>query len=109
RDRLRAIISVITGESGKIFRGRGRRATSGPSIPVWARRMAQNKIHYEVGRAHPLLESFTDGLNETQLEEFLLVLQALERAMPVDAIFSDMASSPSDLSLPVLADAEITA
>ena len=109
RERLRAIISTITGESGKVFRGRGRKATSGPSIPLWARRMAQNKIHYEIDRAHPLLESFADFLNETQLEEFLLVLQALERSMPVDAIFSDMASSPTDLSLPILADAEITA
>ena len=109
RERLRTIISGITNESGKIFRGRGRKATSQASVPLWGRRMAHNKIHYELDRAHPLLESFASGLDDTQRAEFLSVLQAVERAMPVDAIFSDMASTPADLTRPPLADVEVTA
>lgn len=109
RERLRTIISGITGESGKIFRGRGRKATSGSSASLWGRRMAHNKVHYELDRAHPLIESFANGLGETQCAEFLSVLQAVERAIPIDAIFSDMASAPADFTRPPLTDVEVTA
>jgi hypothetical protein len=108
RERLRAIIGRITGESGKVYRGRGRRATSGPGASLWLRRMTQGRIYYEVNRSHPLLESFSERLEESSQREFLSVLQAIERAIPADAIFSDMASSPSDLAIPSLAEEEVT-
>ncbi|MES0032091.1 ATP-binding protein [Mesorhizobium sp. M0040] len=107
RERLKSIIGGITGESGKVFRGRGRRATSGPSATLWGRRMSQGRIHYEINRAHPLLESFVEQLDETGQREFVSVLQAIERAIPADAIFSDMASSPWDLARPALAEEEL--
>ena len=78
-------------------------------LALWGRRMAQSQIHYEISRDHPLLQGFADGLSDDQRDEFLLVLQAVERALPTDAIFSDMASSPSDVSHPALAEAEVVA
>lgn len=109
RERLRSIIAGITGESGKIFRGRGRKATTGVTAALWGRRMAQSRIHYELSRDHPLLQGFADGLSDGQRAEFLSVLQAVERALPMDAIFSDMASSPSDVAHAALAEAEVVA
>lgn len=109
RERLRAIITGITGESGKIFRGRGRKATSSVSAALWGRRMAQSQIHYEVSRDHPLLQSFADGLTHRQRDEFVSVLQAIERALPVDGIFADMASAPSEVTCATLAEAEVIA
>lgn len=109
RERLRSIIAGITGESGKIFRGRGRKATAGATAALWGRRMAQSRIHYELSRDHPLFQSFVDGLSDDQRDEFLSVLQAVERSLPVDAIFSDMASSPSDVARADLVEAEVVA
>jgi hypothetical protein len=102
RERLRRILDQIMGSSNRVYTARGHvHATSGGS-PVWNRRTDKGQIHYELNRDHPLIDAFVSVLEEQQQREFTSVLQAIERAFPVDAVFSDVAGNPSAVIAPEL-------
>lgn len=97
RERLRRILDQITGSSNRVYTSRGHVNTSAAGSPVWNRRTDKGQVHYELNREHSLLEGFSTSLGEQQQREFRSVLQAIERAFPVDAIFSDVAGNPTGL------------
>jgi hypothetical protein len=95
RERLRRILDQITGSSNRVYTSKGHVHSSTGGSPVWNRRTDKGQIHYELNRDHPLVDAFAAELDDQQRREFRSVLQAIERAFPVDAIFSDIAGNPS--------------
>ncbi len=98
RDRLRRIIETIGAGSKKIYVSRGKRLISDNRLPVWIRVQDKNQIHYRLNPEHPAFKGFSDGLTDQQKREFSRLLDLVGSALPLDAVFSDMSSTPESVS-----------
>lgn len=102
RDRLRRIIETIGATSKRIYVSRGKRLISDNRLPVWVRVQNNNRIHYRLNPEHPVFKSFSKGLTDRQKHEFSRLLDLVDSTIPIDTIFSDVSSSPENVSSPEL-------
>ncbi len=103
RQRLKGLIDQIAEPSRRVYTSRGHRMTSESQAVLWHRRVDKGLVSYEINRDHPLLAHVSDGLSESQSSELETFLKGVERAFPVDAVFSDAASDPKAVSQTSLA------
>lgn len=94
RERLKQIISKVTGTSTRIHRGRGQKLFQSSPEPIWERYGDKDRIRYELNLSHPLLQSLKDGLSDQQSSILKLYLEAISAAIPVEMIYSDYSSAP---------------
>lgn len=94
RERLRQIISKITGTSTRIHRGRGQKLFQETQAPMWERYADKGKVRFELNISHPLLLSLKEGLTDEQYGCLNSYLGAVSASLPVEMIYSDYSSSP---------------
>lgn len=109
RQRLKGLIDRITGPSQKVYTSKGHKMTSDSQAAFWHRRVDKGQVSYEINRDHPLLAHMADDLTDEQSAELETFLKSVERAFPVDAVFSDAASDPKAVTQTVLAPDDLTA
>lgn len=98
RERLKTIIDRITGTSKKTYKQRGAQLTEPTIIPVWQKRVVNEKIYYELNRDYPSLLGLCESIDEGQKRDLELYLKTAESAFPIDALFADMGERPTDMS-----------
>lgn len=94
RERLRQVISKITGTSTRIHRGRGQKLFQETQAPMWERYADKGKVRFELNMSHPLLLSLKEGLSDEQYGFLKSYLGAVSASLPVEMIYSDYSSSP---------------
>ena len=98
RQRLKGLIDRITGPSQKVYTSKGHKMTSDSQAVLWHRRVDKGRVSYEINRDHPILGHMIDDMTPEQSAELETFLKSVERAFPVDAVFSDAASDPKAVS-----------
>jgi hypothetical protein len=109
RARLRPLVEQMTESARRPYTYRGtKQATNPGTMPIWYRTSERGAIRYSIDRKHPLLAKALDA-DANSASAILAMLAAVEAALPLDTIFSDMGSSPKSMTQSTLADAELEA
>ncbi len=95
RQVLKQIIHTVADKSTNVFQERRRRKPSGNIIYLWERALVRGGVRYNINRYHPLLTTLAEALGSAQAPQLDRVLDALEMALPVRAIYVDQASNES--------------
>ena len=98
RDRLRRIIETLGANSKRVFTRKGQRLLSDNRLPVWDRIQNKGEITYRVNPNYPMVDEFASRLSEGMRADFLRVLEVAGSALPMDALFADLGSSPSKVA-----------
>lgn len=109
RQRLKGLIDRITGPSNRVFTAKGHKMTSDSQAVLWHRRVDKGRVSYEINRDHPVLAHISDELTEGQSAELETFLKSVERAFPVDAVFSDAASDPKTVAQTAFSPEDLSA
>lgn len=97
RERLRQVISRVTGRSTSVHRGRGKKLFEEIEAPLWERYADQGSIRYTLNMEHPLIETLNDELGEDARKKLDLLLKSVSSSLPVEMIYSDFSTHPRDL------------
>lgn len=98
RQELRRVLPGILGSSKRVYVHRGTRSNRDQFVHLWDRMVDNTGIAYRLNREHPLLKQLMETLEADQGHLLESLLRALEQAIPVEAIYSDMGSRPQDVS-----------
>jgi hypothetical protein len=98
RERLRQIISQISGRSTTVHRGRGQRLFSEMAAPVWERYADQDGIRYSLNGVHPLVQRLAGCLNPEDAKTLNVLLDSISAALPVEMIYSDYSIHPREIN-----------
>ena len=84
------VIERIAGNSSRVYLFRGRRNPAS-STPVWERVAVRDGVNYQINRAHPTIDLARQAAGEraNHLEQ---ALRTIELTLPMDSIYSDLAS-----------------
>ncbi|WP_164280925.1 ATP-binding protein [Stenotrophomonas indicatrix] len=105
RRRLRPLIERMTETARRPYTYRGRRQAAGSGLPLWQRVEERGAVRYEVRRDHPIIEALRQAAGSRGDVDTALL--AIEATLPLESVFSDIASSPKAISQQVLSDAEL--
>lgn len=108
RARLQNLVASLGSPSRRIYTQRGHKLYSGAD-PIWQRVQENNSVVYRVNAANPIMAAFRDALPEHLHDDFMRVLQAVGAALPMDALFADLASAPENVRGEELADDSLAA
>lgn len=106
RRRLRPLIEGMTETARRPYTYRGRRQATGAGMPLWQRVEERGAIRYEVRRDHPIIEALRKAAGSRADVDTALL--AIEATLPLESVFSDIASSPKSVAQQSLDGAEIT-
>lgn len=98
RDRLRRIIETLGANSRRVFTRKGQKLLSDNRLPVWDRIQDKGEITYRINPDYPMVAEFASRLSEGVRADFLRVLEVAGSALPMDALFADLGSSPSKVA-----------
>jgi hypothetical protein len=98
KEALRKIIDQVADRSARVHRGRGQKLFSEIKAPLWERHASHEGIRYSVNMTHPLVEALRGVLPGPALKTLDLLLEAVTAALPVEAIYSDYATSPKEVA-----------
>lgn len=98
RARLRSIIEVIGAGSKRAYTVRGRKLISDDRLPVWTRTQDKNEIFYGLNPEHPAFSGFLDRIPDEFYREFLKLLDLAGAAIPIEALFADVSTSPESVA-----------
>ena len=98
RNRLRELLVEIQATAGKPITGRGHIAINRERLPIWQREKKHDHVQYVVNPDHPIFRDFGARLDAKKLREFEMILEFIGSAIPVDAIYSDLAAEPEKVS-----------
>ncbi len=98
RDRLRRIIETLGANSKRVFTGKGQKLLSANRFPVWDRIQNKGEITYRINPDYPMVAEFALHLSEGVRANFLRVLEVAGAALPMDALFADLGSSPNKVA-----------
>lgn len=105
RERLRQIISKVTGRSTTVHRGRGQRLFQDVTSPVWERYADHGGIRYSINGSHPLIQRLAERIDQDGEKSLNILLDAISASLPVEMIYSDYSTHPKDVSqMPVAPD-----
>jgi len=85
-------IERISGESRNVYAFRGRKLQQRGVKHLWQRVDVRDGYNYEINREHPIVVDAGLGSERAQNGRVEPLLRAIEIALPVDAIYHDMAS-----------------
>lgn len=97
RERLRQIISRISGRSTSVHRGRGKKIFEEVEAPVWERYADQGAIRYAINKEHPLVQNLTLSLEPSLSRKLGLLIDSVSSALPIEMIYSDFSTTPRDI------------
>jgi hypothetical protein len=103
RERLQRLLATIGAPSRTIYTRRGRRLHD-VQLPLWQRVQENNSIVYRLNPDNPILDAFHADLPEALRNQFNRTLRAISAALPMDALFADLASSPESVRGETVAD-----
>ena len=89
---LTQVVEQIADTSRRVYKFRGHRASKDPETRIWERVKLRDGIEYRINRGHPLTQGVREGLEGADQQLFEAFLRAAALALPVDAIYADMAS-----------------
>ena len=92
RKNLRRIIERIRDASGRTLIFRGRQASSGPIALNWTEVTDREGFRYEINKEHPFILSLKTQIASSHHSLINALLKILENTLPVDSIYSRMAS-----------------
>jgi hypothetical protein len=98
RDRLRRIIDTLGANSKRVFTRKGQRLLSDNRLPVWGRIQDKGEITYRINPDYPMVAEFASRLPEGLRTDFFHVLEVAGSALPMDALFADLGSSPGEVA-----------
>jgi hypothetical protein len=93
RERLVRILESIGAPSRAVYTRRGHRMVNA-RLPLWQRVQENNAYVYKLNPENPVLAKFGLSLPEELKEGFRQLMDAIAAALPMDAIFADLAGSP---------------
>jgi hypothetical protein len=97
RERLRQIISQISGRSTTVHRGRGQRLFQEVAAPVWERFADQGRIRYSVNSSHPLVQRLAERLDPNGMQNLSILLASISASLPIEMIYSDYSTHPREV------------
>ncbi len=103
RKRLQQLIGEIGAPSRRIYRNRGQ-PLHDSRIPIWSRVQEDNAIVYRLNEANPILANFRARLSPDLAAAYDRVRRQVSAALPMDAIFADLAGSPEAVKAEALDD-----
>lgn len=92
RTRLRPLVERMTESARRPYTYRGTRQAAARGLPLWERIEERGKVRYEIRREHPLIEDLQRASGTRASVE--AVLLAIEATLPLETLFSDVASTP---------------
>lgn len=98
RERLRQIISQVTGRSTIVHRGRGQRLFQEVAAPVWERYADHGGIRYSINGSHPLIQRLVERLDQDGEKNLNVLLASISASLPVEMIYSDYSTHPQEVS-----------
>lgn len=98
RERLRQIISKVTGTSTRIHRGRGQKLFQEALEPVWERFADKGSVRFDLNMSHPLLSSLESMMTKEQTKYMRAYLAALTTSLPIEMIYSDYSTAPRSIN-----------
>ena len=98
KERLRRIIETLGANSKRVFTRKGQKLLSDNRLPVWDRIQDKGEITYRINPDYPMVAEFASRLPEGVRADFLHVLEVAGSALPMDALFADLGSSPSKVA-----------
>lgn len=94
---LRTIVARIANSSRRVYVHRGRRVNDAPWVHLWDRAEHRDGIQYQVNRDHSLVKAVANALDDADAGLFDAFIKQIERTLPIDAIYADMAATPQAL------------
>jgi len=98
RERLRQIVSRITGRSKTVHSGRGKKLFEETKAPIWERYADKGAIRYSINLDHPLIRSLSETLPDEKTQAFNELIAAIGSSVPIEMIYSDFSSSPKEIN-----------
>jgi len=108
RERLRQIISHISGRSTTVHRGRGKKLFEEVKAPVWERYADQGCIRYSLNSEHPLLQRLKAFLNDEGVSTLKVLMESISASLPVEMIYSDFSTNPREVKQSSLSRNDVT-
>jgi hypothetical protein len=96
REKLEALIATLGAPSRRVFTSRGQKLYSAGE-QVWQRVQQNNSIVYRLNSDSPVMSAFRDTLPSELQPAFDRAMQAASAALPMDAIYADLASNPESV------------
>ncbi|MFA5551087.1 MAG: ATP-binding protein [Acidimicrobiia bacterium] len=93
RAALKRIIDKLYQRSVNIHKNRGQRLSQDIRVPLWERFAHDGTIRYAVNHSHPLVGIVIEALPPGQSDKVNLLIDAIERTLPVESIYADFADS----------------
>jgi hypothetical protein len=98
RERMKQIISQISGRSTRVHKGRGEKLFEEINAPIWERYADHGTIRYSLNTDHPLVISLKKHLNEDGDRSFKVLLDSISTSLPIEMIYSDFSTSPRQMN-----------
>lgn len=108
RERLRQIISRISGRSTNVHRKRGVKLYQEAQAPLWERYADEHSVRYTVNQEHPVLSEFRENLTAEQQRSFLLITEMIASSLNLEMIYSDYSTHPRMMDAYMLAEDEVS-
>jgi len=105
RERLRQIIERIRGSAKRPYTFRGKLVVESEAVPVWVRRVFNDRLEYAVNPDHAVVQEVMADLDEAARGQVSMLLDMIAKSFPAAAFFSDYATEPTrmDAKAPDLA------
>ncbi len=97
RNRLKQIIEQIRTGAKRPYTLRGRVAIESGAVPVWVRKIHNEKIEYLINDEHPLIAELISNLQDTERSRLRQILRMFGQAFPAATFFSDYSNAPKQL------------
>jgi hypothetical protein len=109
RDRLRQIIERMRNTAKRPYTHRGKLVIEGEAVPVWVRRVFNDRLEYAVNPDHAFVQEVMADLDEVARAQVATLLELVARCFPAAAFFSDYAAEPVKLEATAPDTAVLTA
>ena len=103
--RLRPLVEKMTESARRPYTYRGTRQAAASGIPLWERIEERGAVRYEIRREHPLIADLQRSAGSRV--DVGTILLAIESTLPLESLFSDVASSPQTVRQGELGDQEL--
>lgn len=94
RQRLKQVIDQIRGSAKRPYTHRGVLIAERRTVPVWQRKVFNERIDYSVNLEHPIIEDLLNDLDVPTRARMRSVLDMIAGSFPAAAFFSDYATDP---------------
>lgn len=98
RERLRQIISQITGSSVRVHRGRGQKLFQETQAPFWERYADHDGIRFAINTHHPIITFLAGKLPPEDADLLRTLLDSVAVSLPVEMIYSDYSTHPREIN-----------